>query len=495
VAPHVALIDPLSIMDGHEVTFLRDNFGGEVPLSCPYPPLDLASTAAVLREAGVGVELIAANVLGLRHQQVANHLANTSPTHVLVPSAWGSLRDDFLLMKILRAALPDAKLLISGPNVTAEPEKPLLESDVDYVVLGEPEQVLLQLTTGTAPEDIDNLAYLDQGEVVQNARVLPVDYPNYPLPARDLLDLTLYEIPFCRRKPATTISTTRGCAQKCTFCPTQIWFDRKVRARPVDLVLEEIDQLVLQYGMKEIVFRDDTFTYDRERVMTICEGLIQRGHDLTWRCFGTVDTVDAELLKTMASAGCIQVCYGFESGDDKILAKTGKGTTIAQGRDAVRWTRDAGMEISGTFIVGLEGDTEETVERSIQYAIENDLDYIQVNGAVPMPSTGFGKRQRRQGRSARPEIFRWFGSSTGGTDEIDAVDMPRMVRRFYRRFYLRPSYVLGRLRSQRDMDVLWMHVRLGMQMLKVVSRDWLPRRRSLSDPQESVAHAAFDSER
>ena len=112
-----------------------------------------------------------------------------------------------------------------------------------------------------------------------------------------------------------------------------------------------------------------------------------------------------------------------------------------------------------------------------------------------MPSTGFGKRQRRQGRSARPEIFRWFGSSTGGTDEIEAVDMPRMVRRFYRRFYLRPSYVLGRLRSQRDMDVLWMHVRLGMQMLKVVSRDWFPRRRSLSDPQENVAHAAFDSER
>ena len=126
MAPHVALIDPLSIIDGREVTFLRDNFGGEVPLSCPYPPLDLASTAAVLRDKTISVELIAANVLGLRHQQVAAQLATTSPTHVLVPSAWGSLRDDFLLMKILRDTLPDTKLVMSGPNVTAEPGKPLL---------------------------------------------------------------------------------------------------------------------------------------------------------------------------------------------------------------------------------------------------------------------------------------------------------------------------------------------------------------------------------
>jgi len=470
----VSLIDPLAIIDGRPAIFLRDNFGGEVPLSCAYPPLELASTAAVLREAGVDVELLAANVTGMRHEAVAKHLLTNPPTHVLVPSAWGSLTDDFQLFDLLRKTLPTTKLILSGPNVTAEPDVPLLESEADYVILGEPEEVVLQLARGDVLSEIPNLAYLKDGEVVKNQRILPENYPNYPMPARDLLDLHRYEIPFCSRKPATTISTTRGCAQKCTFCPTQIWFERKVRARPVASVLEEIDELVLRYGMKEIVFRDGTFTYDRERVMAICAGLLERNYDLTWRCFGTVDTVDPELLHTMAAAGCNQVCYGFESGSDEILAKTGKGTTTAQGRDATRWTHDAGMEVSGTFIVGLEGDSEASVNQSIQYAIENDMDYVQVNSAVPMPSTGFGRRQKRQGRSSRPEIFRWFGSGTGGTDEITTNDLPRMVRRFYGRFYLRPGYVMGRLRSQRDLKVLWMHARLGMKMVQIVSRDWLP---------------------
>ncbi len=474
VKVRVSLIDPLAIIDGRPAIFLRDNFGGEVPLSCAYPPLELASTAAFLREEGVDVELLAANVLGLHHEAVIAHLKKSPPTHVLVPSAWGSLTDDFHLFGMLRTAFPTATLILSGPNVTAQPEVALLESEADYVVLGEPEEVVFQLARGDALTDIPNLAYLNNGEVIKNDRVLPENYPQYPRPARDLLDLNLYEIPFCSRKPATTISTTRGCVQKCTFCPTQIWFDRKVRARPVDSVLEEIDELVLRYGMREIVFRDDTFTYSRERVMAICEGLLERNYDLTWRCFGTVDTVDPDLLKIMSAAGCRQVCYGFESGSDTILAKTGKGTTIAQGRDATRWTHEAGMEVSGTFIVGLEGDSEASVEQSIQYAIENDLDYIQVNSAVPMPNTGFGKRQKRQGRSSRPEIFRWFGSGTGGTDEMTTDDIPHMVRRFYGRFYLRPGYIMGRLRSQRDMKVLWMHARLGLKMVQIVSRDWLP---------------------
>ena len=91
---------------------------------------------------------------------------------------------------------------------------------------------------------IANLAYCDDGEVVQNPRVLPEGFVDYPLPARDLLDLSQYQIPFCRRTPATTISTTCGCAHTCTFCPTQIWFQRTVRARPVPRVLCEIDELV-----------------------------------------------------------------------------------------------------------------------------------------------------------------------------------------------------------------------------------------------------------
>ena len=460
----VALIDPLAIIDGRKAIFLRDNFGGEVPLSCAYPPLELAWTAAVLREAGIPVDLVAANVLDLPHAAVIERLRAAPPTHVLIPSAWGSLPDDFLLYAQLRRAFPDAVLMMSGPNVTARPDRPLLESATDVVILGEPEEATLLIAQGTSLEDVPNIAYVRGGAVTRTARRFPPGWPTYPFPARDLLPLDRYTIPHSKRLPTTTMATSRGCLHKCTFCPTQIWHQRQVRHRDFDLVMAEVDELVGRYGIREVTIRDDTFTDDRERVVAFCDALMRRGHDLTWRCFGTADSVDRDLLQLMAAAGCTQVAYGFESGDDAILSRTGKGTTVAQGVDAIRWSKAAGVEVSGTFLIGLEGETYETIARSIAFAKQNALDYIQVNVAVPMPSTGFGKRAAKKGFNARPELFRWFGAATSQTDNLGPEDLPRQARRFYREFYLRPAYIASRLQSQRGLRSLWSHVKLGARM-------------------------------
>lgn len=464
----VALLDPLAVIDGRPALFLRDNFGGEVPLSCPYPPLELLFTAALLRDNGIDVQLIAANVKGLKHEAVAKQLSNDPPDLVLVPSAWGSLLDDFRLFDILKQAIPGSQLIISGPNVTSDPERPLQESVVDFVIMGEPEEAMLRLALGEAPSTIPNLAYRNDDVIERTERRLPPGFADYPLPARDLIDLHRYIIPFSRRLPSTTIATTRGCAHTCTFCPTQIWHQRVVRERPVELVMEEIEQLVKVYGIRELNIRDDTFTGNRDRVIEICEGILKRGYDLTWRCFGSASTVDKNLLQLMSTAGCIQVCYGFESGDDKVLRKTGKGTTVDQGRQAARWTHDAGMEVSGTFIVGLEGDSSDSVNRSIAFARKNALDYVQVNVAVPMPGTGFGKRRKRQGIESTPENFRWYGAQTSEAKQLAREDLPKEVRRFYREFYLRPGYVWGRLASKRGLVSLASHARLGLRMLRYV---------------------------
>lgn len=470
----VTLVDPLAVINGRKALFLRDNFGGEVPLSCPYPPLELAFTAAVLRRERIPVELIAANVLDITHERLVAQLRVSPPAAVLVPSAWGSLLDDFNLFEQLSQAIPRTTRVICGPNVTAEPERALREGHADIVILGEPEEATMRLGKGDAWRDIPNIAFLENDRVVTTERRPPPGWPTYPLPARDLLDLGLYTIPFSRRHPSTTIATTRGCPHRCTFCPTQIWNKGEVRARGVDLVLSEIDELVDRYGIRELVFRDDTFTWSHDRVLALCEGLLRRGHDLTWRCFGTVSTVTPEVLQLMATAGCTQICYGFESGDEQVLRRTGKGTTVSQGHEAVRWSRSAGIEISGTFIVGLEGETEESIRRSIAFAKENDLDYIQVNVAVPMPTTGFGRRRERQGLKSTPELFRWSGAETSETRELGATDLPRHARRFYREFYLRPRYVASRLTSRRGVEALLSHARLGLRMARYVAEPYLP---------------------
>lgn len=443
----VALIDPLAEIAGRPVMFLRDHFGSEAPFyACPYPPLDLASTAAVLRRGGVGVELIAANVLGLSHARVAERLRAEPPDFALVPSAWRSLEEDRRLLRVLRAALPATKLIVSGPNATAEPRLFLDGGAADLVILGEPEEAVLRLALGEARAAIPNLAYLEAGAIALTPRRLPPGYADYPPPARDLLDLDRYWIPFSKRQPCTTMETVRGCSHACGFCPTHLWNLNQVRARPVAAILAEIEELVVKRGMREICVRDDTFTWNRERVLEICAGLVARGHDLTWRCFATVSTVDPVLLREMARAGCVQVCYGFESGDDRVLKRTGKGTTVAQGRDAARWTKEAGMEVGGTFLVGFEGETAETVDASIAFAIGCGLDFVQANPVLPLPGTPFGRRAPGLERALAPA-------------EISAH-----VRRFHRAFYLRPRYLADRLFSGRALPGLARQARLGLKI-------------------------------
>lgn len=468
MSQRVALIDPLAVIDGRKVFFLRDTFGGEVPLSCPYPPLELAYTASLLIEGGHRPDMVAANVLGLTHDRVIERLNATPPDAVLIPSAWGSLNDDRRLLSGLKRAFPSATLAICGPNVSATPEAVLASSDVDVVICGEPEEAVRMIADGTPLRDIPNVVFEGADGPVTTERRLPPGWIHQPRPARHLLNLAQYTIPFARRGPATTVATTRGCAHACTFCPSQIWHQRTVRARPVDAVMAEFEELVGRYGIREVHFRDDTFTGDHERVFALCDALDRSGLDLTWRCFGSASTVNPELLHRMASAGCFQVCYGFESGDDAILRRTGKGTTVAQGQQAAEWTHAAGMEVSGTFLVGLEGETDASVERSVRFAIDNDLDYIQVNAAVPLPTTPFGKRTSRKGLESRPETFRWIGADPSESATMEAGSMPTQVRSFYQRFYLRPGYVAGRLTSRRGLHALASHARLGAKMVRAV---------------------------
>ena len=450
--------------------FLRDVFGGEVPLSCPYPPLELAYAASLLRAGGHTPDLVAANVLGLSHAAVVSRLRRDPPDIILVPSAWGSLDDDARLLSLLREAFADAVLLISGPNVTAEPVAMLGRLPVNAIILGEPEEAVRMIADGVGLSAVPNLAMRGHDGPVMTERRLPPGWVSQPPPARDLLPLGRYTIPFARRSPATTVSTSRGCAHHCTFCPSQLWHHRTVRVRPIDALIDEFQALVTDYGIREIHFRDDTFTGDAARVHALCDAMDRAGLDLSWRCFGTVSTVSPELLQRMAASGCFQVCYGFESGEDSILRRTGKGTTVAQGVDAARWTHAAGMEVSGTFLVGLEGETARSVDSSIRFAIDNDLDYVQANVAVPLPATGFGARASRAGLESRPEDFRWIGADPAESATMDDGAMSKQVRRFYQRFYLRPSYVVGRLNSRRGLHALASHARLGAKMVSAVMR-------------------------
>ncbi|MDD4939418.1 MAG: radical SAM protein [Candidatus Omnitrophica bacterium] len=439
----VFLVNPLVQINNKErIHFLRDYAGGEIPTSMVYPPLDLAYTAALLREHGVSVSLLDASTLDIAVPELVKTAVKEDPDFIGIPSAWGSIQYDMDLSRYFKNALPDAKIIIWGPNVTAGPETALSCGHIDYVILGEPEKPFLDIVNGMFTE---NIAYQTCGKLVQTKRTLLQDLDSLPFPARDLLPNKRYIAPYARENPFTTISTSRGCPySKCIFCPTNIWYMNQVRYRSVGNVMEEIDEIVYKYGIRSLVFRDQSLTFERERLFNICEEIIRRDYPLSWRCFAGVGGINMELLSIMKRAGCYQVNYGFESGSQQVLDSNNKGVTLKESIDAVRFTKAAGMEVSGSFMLGMFGDNESTIKNTVDFAIELDLDYAEFLVATPLPSTKFYELSGLPEDANASLTQRWYNRSYSSNSLLSAGFLDKQIKRAYRRFYFRPAYIFKR---------------------------------------------------
>jgi len=187
-----------------------------------------------------------------------------------------------------------------------------------------------------------------------------------------------------RRLPVGILMTSRGCPFHCTFCDRSI-FGNTTRFHSTERVLAEVEWMIRELGAKEIRFFDDTFTLKRDRAAEICAGLKDRGLNIPWTCLTAVKAVTPELLKKMKAAGCWQVLYGLESGDDKMLELLGKGNSVEANRDAVMWAHQARLEIRGDFIVGTPEETMESLEKTLKFTLESSLDYAHFNKFTPIP--------------------------------------------------------------------------------------------------------------
>jgi radical SAM superfamily enzyme YgiQ (UPF0313 family) len=222
-------------------------------------------------------------------------------------------------------------------------------------------------------------------------------------------------------------------------------------------VLGEVEEVVNKYGAREIRFFDDCFTLDKERTYKICEGVKKRKLKFPWTCLTTVNSVTKDLLKEMKSAGCWQVLFGLESADEEMLGRLKKGATLEQNINAVRWAKEAGLSVRADFIVGTPGETEESLKKTLDFAINMKLDYAHFNKFVPYPGTELYGALIKEGYNFD---FAKCSSITAHTDFIycpPAVDKDyymRFINYAHRKFYLRPSYILRRLFSIKTWDEL-----------------------------------------
>ena len=357
-----------------------------------YPPLGLGYLAAVAEQDGHEVRI---HDFGLYPSQPleedARQVVDYKPDLVAFTSMTTSYHYVEQLVQRLKGEL-GVPVIIGGPHATTMPDATLANPNIDYLIYGEGEHIwqdfLRALESGdTRWGDISGLWYKEDGRVVSGGSRKPIDdLDALPFPSRHLYDLDKYPLYAPNGEPMLTILSSRGCPYACSFCFKGI-VGRSYHQRSPEDIVAELKEVNAAYGIRNFYFIDDLFTIDVKRLEIILDYFIDQRLDYRWRCLARVDRVTPDLLKKMYKAGCRQIHYGIESGNQEVLKRTAKHIDLQQVRDAVKWTEDAGIRSKGYFILGLPGDNEETMQETIEFAASLELTEAMFSIATPFPGT------------------------------------------------------------------------------------------------------------
>jgi hopanoid biosynthesis associated radical SAM protein HpnJ len=351
---------------------------------------------------------------------------------------------DVKIAEMMKDNNPKLKVAFVGPPVTTEPEKSLrATSAIDFVVKREFDYAIRDFAMGKPLEEIPSVAFLKNGAFQNNAEA-PVIENLDELPwaskiyKRDL-DFTRYNVPFLLN-PYISFYTSRGCPAQCTFCLwPQTHSGHRWRLRSSDDIVNECRYALESFpGLKEIFFDDDTFNYQKARTIELCSKL--KTLNFTWSCTSRV-TTDYDTLKAMKDAGCRLLIVGYESGDQQILKNIKKGATIDMARRFTANCKKLGLTVHGDFIVGLPGETRDTIRTSINFAKELDVDTIQVSIAHPYPGTEFYDHVKKNGLITIDSMTDEAGHQLPNYNYpgLNKGELVEWVERFYGEYYFRPK--------------------------------------------------------
>lgn len=342
----------------------------------PSPPLGLTYAAAACEASGATVRIFDFIVSRYSPEKLAALLDAFSPDVVGAGPVTMNFSDAARIIRDAKRHNPDIITMMGGPHVSFDIRSTFENlPELDLIVVGEGEQTLMELVpvfdNRNAWRTIKGIAFRYDGEIViTETRELIHDLDALPLPARHLLPISRYQaLGF-----PVSIITSRGCPNKCIFCLGRRMVGYKGRFRDASLVVDEIE-LILSYGFTRINVADDLFTANKERVKALCGEIKKRGVNFTWSAFARVNTVDLETLTIMRDAGCDCVSFGIESGNPEMLKRVRKGITLNQARRAVQYCKEADILPHASFMVGLPGETQETLEETQRFANELNIPY------------------------------------------------------------------------------------------------------------------------
>lgn len=414
-----------------------------------WPPISLATVGAVLERDGHQVEARDASATGYSRTQLLADIAEAPPDAVIWSTGTPSIGDDLALATEIKRVAPATRTAVFGTHVTALDEISLFQTPaLDAIFRNEPEATAADWVSKLhQPErfsEIPGLSYRQGSTVRRNPdRPFLSDLDLLPAPAWHLFDLDPYRLPL-KGSRFLMVTPHRGCPYPCSYCTAQTYYGAKLRRRSVERVIEEIRVNVEVHGVKELFFWSDTFTLDKRYVMALAEAMMPLG--VSWASNSRVDTIDAELARAMRRAGCWMISFGIESGSQELLDAVGKGATVDEAERAVAVVKAAGIKVAGHFVLGLPGETKESLDKTLELAARLPLDFEQFYCAVPFPGSRLYDEAREKGWLQEQDFSRYRQDEAilelpGLTPE----EVMRYRQAAYRRFYTRPRVAMSAL--------------------------------------------------
>ena len=438
---NVLLIDPSwNILSEHNIW---KNIG-----SC-LPSLGLAYIASYLEKNGYSVKIIDCTAEELTIEKLKQRFENMPcPDFIGLTATTPLIKNCIEITKLCKSIFKNSKIIVGGVHASVMPAEVLKNDSIDYVARGEGEETMLELVKNEKNiENITGLSFKRNREIIHNPeRELIKDLNVIPPPAYHLLPMDKYHpaLGSYKRLPAMSLFATRGCPGKCTFCYRT--FQGKVRKRSAENIIEEINLLKNKYGIKEIAFYDDTFTAFKDEVMKFCQLLIEWKIDITWSCFTRVDFVNENLLRIMKKAGCHLILFGVESADETILKNVKKKISLDKALAVVRLARKIGVNTRASFMIGNQGETEETVKKTVDFAFHLDADEIQFNIATAYPGTELYNWAKQNGYLAHDNWDNYNMSDLNlKLPDISQEKLQYYYAYVHKKYYIRPKIILRRL--------------------------------------------------
>jgi len=441
------------------------------------PPLGLMYVGAYAEKyTDHKVEILDTQVDGINYDGLRKEIKKRSPHIVGIQAMTFTLIDAILVAKITRNIDDDIKVVLGGPHVNIFPEDTIQIPEVDFIVLGEGEipftELIQSLDGGGDLRSVKGIVFKDNGGTVNTGpRDLIENLDSIPFPARHLTNYKKYSSLLSTRSLLTTMITSRGCPYRCLFCDRP-HLGKRFRARSAKNVVDEMDTCI-DMGIDEFLIYDDTFTIDRQRVIDICDMIIERNWDIGWDVRARVNTVDEELLGKMKDAGCERIHYGVESGNPEILRTLRKGITLKQAEEAFKMTKRVGIQTLAYFMIGSPGETKETIMQSIKFAKKLDADFVHFSITTPFPSTDLYHLGLREG-ILKTDYWRDFARnpSSDFVPEVWAENLPReelieLLSYAYRKFYTRPDYIMKRILRIKSFDEFKRKAKAGLKVFRM----------------------------